>query len=475
MFSLNLIKPLSKFVVSLILFSILIQCSEDEVLKPEAELATTPSPDPEVTGYATASSVPCSSCNYVVPGNKTTIDGKALGFKPGWVICLNSDTNYPYLTLTNVVGTSSNPIIITNCGGEVTIDAPGKPFVLKVANSKHFRLTGGNVNNGYGIKLTGASTNGLVLGPLTTNFEIDHIEAFQVGFAGIMAKTDPTCDDATIRDNFTMRNVSFHHNYVHDTGGEGFYIGHTAFNGAKTSCGTRLPHVIENVQIYRNLVRNSGWDAIQLSSATVGASIAYNRVENYSTKNNPDQSGGISLGGGTGGVCHSNIIKSGNGSGMVVFGLADNLIHNNIIVNPKGMGIFCDERTAPGAGYRFVNNTIINPKTEGIRLYSDQVPMNTFINNIIVNPGSYATMGDRAYVYLLSSNVKLTSSNNYFTRDINKLKFINPSGSNYRLNTGSPAIDKGRDISAYSITKDYYSASRLKGAYYDIGASEFQQ
>lgn len=451
----------------LLILSPLFQCQDEEIVS----RISTSGDSSKVSAQAIASSLTCSSCTYVVPANKTTIDGKVLGFKPGDVICLNAATTYSYLTFVNMVGTSDNPIILTNCGGEVTIDAPGKPFVIKIGNSKYFRVTGGNVNNGYGIKLKGASTNGLVLGPLSTNFEIDHIEVFNVGFAGIMAKTDPNCDDATIRGNFTMRNVSFHHNYIHDTKGEGFYIGHTSFNGAKTACGTRLPHTIEGVRIYRNLVRNSGWDGIQLSSATKGASINNNIVENYSTLNNPDQRGGICIGGGTGGVCHSNIIKSGNGAGLVVFGLADNMIYNNIITNAGTMGIFCDERTGPGAGYKFINNTIINPKTEGIRIYSETVP-NLFINNIIVNPGSLATYGSNAYVMKLNS-VNIDMSNNYYTTDINSVKFANPAGNNFRLLNGSPAIDKGRNISTYNITRDYYNAIRLQDAGYDIGAAEF--
>lgn len=446
----------------------LFQCTEEDFIEPEITAETE-----EVTAHAVASSLVCSSCTFIIPAGKTTIDAQALGIKPGAVVCFKSGVSYGYVTLTNFTGTADNPIIISNCGGEVTINAPSKPFVLKIANSKYFRVTGGNVNNGYGIKLTGASTNGLVLGPFTTNFEIDHMEVYQVGFAGMMAKTDPTCDNATVRGSFTMKNVSFHHNYIHDTGGEGFYIGHTAFGGANTACGIRLPHTIEGVRIYRNLVRNSGWDGIQLSSATKGAVVNNNIVENYSTLNNPDQRGGICIGGGTGGVCHSNLVKGGNGPGMVIFGLADNLIHNNIITDAGTMGIFCDERTAPGSGYRFIHNTIINPKTEGIRLYSDQVPMNVFVNNIIVNPGTFSLYGNNAYVMKLSSNVKVQVENNFFTLNINDAKFLNAAAGNFRLTSTSPLIDAGKEISVYNISRDFYNAVRLKGFGYDIGASEF--
>jgi hypothetical protein len=457
-------KTLISILIPVSLLTIFSQCTEDEVVEPTAVYT---GEDLAVFANATASSADCSTCNYIVPANKSTIDGKTLGIQPGWVICLQTGVAYQYLTFNNIVGSETNPVIITNCGGEATITASGKPYVVKITNSKYFRVTGGTVSNGYGIKIKTSSTNGLILGPLSTNFEIDHLEVSNVGFAGIMAKTDPTCDDATVRGNFTMRDVYFHHNYVHDTGGEGFYIGHTSYNGINTSCGFRYPHTIEGVEISNNLVKNSGWDGIQLSSAPLDATIAYNTVQNYSVKNNPDQQGGITLGGGTGGVCNNNIIKGGYGPGMVVFGLADNLIHNNIICNAGTMGIFCDERTEPGKGYTFLNNTIISPGGDGLRIYAEKVPMNVFSNNIVVNPKS------GVYVAKLSTAVNLQAENNYQTQTIDELKFVNAAGYNFRVAAGSPVINQGKDVSAYSITKDYYKASRFKGGYYDIGAAEY--
>ena len=156
---------------------------------------------------------------------------------------------------------------------------------------------------------------------------------------------------------------------------------------------------------------------------------------------------------------------------MAIFGLADNLIHDNIIVNAGKMGIFCDERTEPGAGYKIINNTIINPKTEGMRIYSEHVPVNTIMNNIIVNAGSYSAYADGSYIMKLYG-VNLDMSNNYTTQDISDLKFVNPATFNYRLTDESPVIDIGKNISTYGIFKDFYGANRLRGATYDIGASE---
>jgi hypothetical protein len=453
-------------------------CAEEEIaLSPGSNTITQVTQEPTATTMAVATTV-CSTCTYVVPSNTYKVDGNALGLKPGAVICLSSANKYANIVFVNINGTAEQPITITNCGGTVNINGTGKSFGLKTENSKYFRITGSSAAT-YGIKISGSNL-GITLDKLSTNFEVDHVEIYNIGFAGIMAKTDPTCDDATIRGNFTMRDISLHHNYVHETGGEGFYVGNSFYKDGvnNATCGVRLPHAIEGAKIYNNIVKNSGWEGIQVGSATVGAAIYNNTIENYGTKNVNNQRNGLQIGEGTGGLCYNNLIKTGPGNGMVVLGLGDNVIHDNIIVNAGAIGIFCDERYTPGPGFKFLNNTIIAPGTDGIRIYADLVPMNVIMNNIIVSPGSYGTYKSPrttadSYVYKLSTNVKLTMSNNYFTQDIASVKFVNAAASNYRLVSGSPAINKGGVITDYSIATDFYQKARIKGAAVDIGAAEY--
>lgn len=421
----------------------------------------------------------CSTCTYVVPANTHIIDGLVLGFKPGDVICLNAATAYKNLLFRNIVGTAEQPIIIQNCGGTAVLNATGYSFGLKMQYSKYFKLSGGATANSYGIRIQGGHI-GVALGDLSTNFEVDHLEVANSGFAGIMAKTDPSCDPASWRENFTMKNINLNYNYVHDSGGEGFYVGNSFFaTGVNTDCGLKFPHEIHYLRLYNNIVKNSGWDGIQVGCATVGAKVYGNSVENYGVLNQFNQRNGMQLGEGTGGLCYGNFIKQGTGNGMNVLGLGTNVIYNNVIVNTGDMGIFCDERYTPGPGFKFINNTIINPKTDGIRLYAEKVEMNAIINNIIVNPGNYTkyvypkTPND-AYVYKLSKDLRVDMRNNYFTTSLDDLQFTDASLCNYRLLLTSPAIDKGADITTFAIGTDFYKKSRLRGLGYDIGASEYQ-
>jgi len=417
----------------------------------------------------------CISCTYVVPADARIIDAAVLGLQPGSVIGLDARVSYGPLLFRNLTGTHDNPITIRNCGGVARVDGTGRDYAIKTENSKFFRITGDGQTGEYGIIVNGGSL-GIALAHLSTQFEVDHVEIQNVGFAGIMAKTDPGCDEATWRQNFLMKNVSLHHNYIHDTGGEGIYAGNSFFLGAETRCGKQLPHEIHYIRIFGNIVKNTGWDGIQLGCATRGASIYNNTIENYGLADNSVQNSGIQIGTGTGGLCYNNLIRNGTGNGMVVLGLGDNVVYNNVIDQAGSNGIFCDERYTPGTGFTFVNNTILNPARDGIRIYAELVPRNVIINNIITNPGSYYSYvyprkPEDAFIYR-PSDVNVEASNNYFSMETASLQLSNVASSDYRVQSTSPVIDQGADISAYNIRSDFYYKPRLKGAAYDIGAVE---
>jgi hypothetical protein len=460
---------LTRFTALALVCSALFQCTEDELVTPD------PTVENDQTTSATATT-DCG-CTYTVPSNTYAVDGTALAIKPGAVICLKYGNTYGNIVFRNLKGTATSPITIRNCGGTVTLNATGRPFGLKTEMSQYIRITGGTGTT-YGIKVNGG-TQGVQLEKLTTQVEVDHLEIASSGFAGVMAKTDPTCDNATVRGNFVMKNVLLHDNYVHDTGGEGFYVGNTFYlNGMNTPCGVRLPHIIEGLKIYNNVVKNSGWEAIQVGSCPSGAEVYNNRIENYGVRNVQYQNNGVQFGEGAPGKFYNNYIKSGKGIALFILSNASNYVYNNVIVNAGQDGIFVDERTATGPGFKFINNTIINPGTNGMRLYSDLVTMNNVLNNIIVNPGSYSKYtyprtGNDAYVYLLSKTVKVQLANNHFTRDIATLKFRNAGAYDYALTSTSPVINKGYNISTYNITVDYAQQPRLKGTAYDIGAYEY--
>jgi hypothetical protein len=427
-----------------------------------------------------------------IPASQLIIDGNNYNINPGDTIRLSSGIK-EYLRISNFHGDSLHYIVFINDSGSVIIQNNSHPFGILIVNSSYFKFTGTGVDTiKYGFKIlkTQANMNGLNISGKTTNYEIDHFEIANTGFAGIMAKTDPVCDLSTNYGYFTQYQTSIHDNYLHDIGGEGFYIGHSYFGGYQTNCNgqadTLYPHELKGVRIFNNYLENCHWDGIQLGCATEDCEIYGNIVTNYGLDSINGQNSGIQISGGTTGKCYNNLISNGSGNGINVFGLGNNLIFNNIILNagknyfvnnPTQIvnGIFCDDRTTiSGLPFMFMNNTIINPKTDGIRFYSTQSNNNKFFNNIIIHPGSLGNYSNinQSYIFL-SNGVNASLSNNYFAPDMININFKDSLSANFKLTAISPALDAGIDVSPYGINFDFDNIPRPSSFGYDIGAYEY--
>jgi hypothetical protein len=320
---------------------------------------------------------------------------------PGTTITIPAGTRGPLL-LKNLKGTPDKPILITNTGGKVTFKATKTAsYGFKAMNCSNIRF----VASAYGeIEIDGGNI-GVTFDNFTTDFTISNLEVHNSGFAGIMAKTDPTCDKATQRGNFVVRNVNITNNYIHDVGGEGIYLGNSFYaKGFKAACGQLvLPHDIVNANVSFNRTENTGCEGIQVGSATKGAVIANNTVTNAGISPfAAGQSNGIQIGEGTGGSCYGNVVKNARGNGIIVLGLGDNVVFDNTITDSGENGIFADTRTAAPQFFMFINNTIVNSKVYAIKLNSISLPMHFILNNKITGNG----------IKLASAKVKATFVSN---------------------------------------------------------------
>jgi hypothetical protein len=410
---------------------------------------------------------PTVDCTYTVKSSEWEVDGANIA--AGSVICIPAGERGA-LIFKNLKGTLGKPIIIINKGGKVIFTASASAgYTFKTLNCQYFKVQGNGVSSiKYGFVVDGGNI-GMTMDGLSSDFEIENVEVRNSGFAGIMAKTDPACDVTTQRGHFTMRNVILHNNYVHNTGGEGFYVGNSFYaDGVSASCGTVLPHDVVNVKVYNNVTESTGCEGIQVGSAISGCEIYNNTVRAPGiTPFGAGQNNGIQIGEGTGGKCYNNLIMNAPGNGIIVLGLGDNLVFNNYIINAGGNGIFADSRYTPGPNFQFINNTIISPASNGIKLDSEIIPMNTVINDVIINPGSGVSIAKK------SSSVKLTALNNYMNKDISTCQFTNYIGGDYHLLLSSPLINTGANVSSYGITFDYYGTARPSGTAFDIGATEY--
>ncbi len=431
------------------------------------------------------------TCSKTIDSITPYIDWKSSAFndiRPGDTVCLQAG-NWKYIELKNFHGTAEKPIVFINSGGTVIINTDNY-FGIKIANSSHIVFTGsGDSQAKYGFKilkvLKGA---GMSIGDYSTNIEIAHVEISHTLLAGVYAKTDPTCTNlGATRGKFVMRNFSFHDNWIYDVTDEGLYIGNSHYAGLYLpGCDTTVyPHVLKGVFIYNNLVENTGFDGIQVSSADSNCQIHDNHINYDSQAGETDQMSGIMIGGGS--VCntYNNTITNGKGDGIDVLGMGGFNIFNNLIVNagkyylpnqPDKMkhGIYVGNVvTTPNAVLGIYNNTIVSPKSFGISLANNDLKSILVKANLIVAPGKYADIGSDAYINSNNMNpANIDKSHNYTTNNINEVRFIRADAGNYDLQPSSPAVDYGTDLTAEGITFDILNRSRPFHGLFSAGAYE---
>lgn len=415
--------------------------------------------------------------------------------KPGDTLILEKGVK-EYMIFRNLSGDENLVITIINGQGQVIIDTEHY-FGISVRNCRYIRLTGfGDEAHEYGISIQRVlNGGGLGIGSGSSDVEVDHIAVMHCAGVGINAKTDPDCSFTTTRDKFTQFNTHIHHNYISDVDFEGMYIGSTKYFGQMINCNCSdtllLPSLLNGVKIHDNIIHNTGWDGIQVSSASTNCEIFRNIVTRDSNGEVFAQMSGILLGGGSDCDCFNNFIADGKGTGIESHGLGGYRIFNNIIKNAgisylpgdqsaRKYGIYISDITLhPDSSIHILHNTIINPKSDGIRFTDIPGMYHSVVNNVIINPGNYWNYendnstyeGIDAYVMLQNIETPVFISNNFFSLDIGSAHFANDE---FALSADSPLIDSGN---AYMqpVHFDFYGYSRPGGGRPDIGAFEFHE
>eukprot|EP01060_Flectonema_neradi_P034181 TRINITY_DN592_c0_g2_i2.p1 TRINITY_DN592_c0_g2~~TRINITY_DN592_c0_g2_i2.p1 ORF type:complete len:385 (+),score=53.18 TRINITY_DN592_c0_g2_i2:77-1231(+) len=269
-------------------------------------------------------------------------------------------------------------VTIKNCGGVVTTSSWHYSISVERCSDVTITGTGEDLSDHpYGFRLGGT----LGVGGSTRAVSIDHVEVYRASFAGIMIKTDPSCDPLTWRENLVMDKVIVRDNLIHSTGdGEGMYIGYT-FNLRELECDgvqtTVYPHRITNVLISNNVVSDTGADGIQLGQVDGNCIVEGNVISRFGKRPfSPSyQQNGFQMNGRNAIVRNNTIVDgAGSGNGMIVFG-DNHIVEKNTIIRPGANGIFTDSRpvpTAPGEGglaQQLVSNTIIDAPEFGIKMY----------------------------------------------------------------------------------------------------------
>jgi len=420
----------------------------------------------------------------IVPSGTCYIDGNASPYnmlKGGDTLFFQAGSKQ-YLQIKNFIGTNRVPIVFMNINGMVTFNTDFY-YGIKIANCRYIRLTGtGDPKYFYGFMIQRvAGGAGLSIGELSSDVEIDHIYVSNTPIAGIYDKTDPDCSLTSARNRFTQYNTVLHDNYISDVGNEGMYIGSSFYSGETIQCNGKdtviYPSILDGVRIYNNIVRSTGWDGIQVGSASKNCMIFNNLVMFDSQAAVDFQMSGILIGGGSNCDCYNNYIYKGKGDGIESLGLGNYRIFNNVIVdagrtyypiNPTKMkyGIYVNDNSCePGNTFSILFNDIINPKSNGIRFSSTKSKKNLIASNAIINPG----LGSTGYIMVTSPTYDVLLKNNYEAMNLNGAGFVDTT---YSVEKTSFLIDTGYSGNK-NITFDYYFHPRPYGGGFNIGVNEY--
>lgn len=335
-----------KFAVSMMVAGAFFACDTDD-----SEMIETPSNSPEIGDgndslvVTPPDSVPdqnpppveleLDSNEVLVDGQIRTVDiwieadvsdfrAERYNIQPGAVIAFRGGEGVTrtYIDFRGVKGTESEPIIITN-KGKVNISSNiAHKHAIKFIGCTNIRLLGnGDPEISKGITVAQSGSSGVAIGDYSSDFEVAHLEIKHVGFAGILAKTDGGGSSG-----FVMKNLDFHHNIIHDTHGEGMYIGQTKVDGA---------HAIVNLKVHHNLIYNTGWDLFQVANTTENIEVYNNTMVNGGLGNVPMQNQGFQIGDWSGGKYYNNIIMNSQSRLLFVKGGHNIELFNNYFSTQK--------------------------------------------------------------------------------------------------------------------------------------------
>ena len=422
----------------------------------------------------------------VVTTSINLIDGTIAPYntvQPGDTIFLEAGIRNKLL-IRNFTGSAQKPITFINKAGIVNISTDDY-YGISISNCRYFRFSGmGTSYDYYGIQITKVLVGaGMGISSMSSDIEIDHILIKNCLTAGIYAKTDPTCTNNVSRETFTQFNTIIHDNYISNVGNEGMYIGSSFYSGMTINCNGKdsivMPPILDGVKIYNNIVKSTGWDGIQVSSASKNCQIYNDSIINDSQAEVSSQMSGIIMGGGSKCDCFNNFISDGKGDGIENHGLGGTNIYNNIIVNagisyypndPTKMkhGIFIsDVSVMKDSSFNIIFNNIINAKTDGIRFQSINSKNNLIASNLIFHSGTYniPSLIDN-YVVIPNALSDVLLKNNFFTKNIQDAGI---SLTDYTILPGSPLIKKAY-YNNMGVQFDFKYTPRPTGVISDIGA-----
>lgn len=293
---------------------------------------------------------------------------------------------------------ASRPLVITNKGGQVRVGGLDHYYLFVLGGGSNWVLTGrydpvsktghadypghragsfANSQGTYGILVDDDfvrdGNSGLAAGGGATAFEIEYVEVREVGFAGMLVKTDDAGDAH-------MEDVRIHDNYIHDTGSEGFYIGSTQ---------QQPQHQIRRFELFNNRVLRTGTEAMQIGQVGDDSRIHHNvfgpSAVDWRAAFQAYQDGNlqVSIRAGLLEIDHNIFIGAG-GSWAGIFGAevdgdtreaGDGVnLHHNYFSATRNLGMYVNNTALSPMEYRIADNVFRNYEFRRDEVHTDASP-----------------------------------------------------------------------------------------------------
>ncbi len=424
------------------------------------------------------------------------------GIRPGDIVVLKGPKRGK-INFKNCKGTAEQPIQIKNdtqAAGPLIIEHSGDGFQTTCINCEYVNwdgtgkwvgapaglcgvsVVGGDYKLGRshcGIIfrcISGSAHRGLRFSGSSKNFTVKGVELdgnFPACTSGIGLSINDHEYNVTDHPGEWREGMHILNNYIHHSGTSATYIGGNV-NPEKGGAGD-IP--LRNNEIAFNYIDHPGCSGVKYKNVTAGLSRIHH---NYVT--NTGQSAGTLADG-----CDS--------AGIILFEAGFTDVYNNYIESPnpnsEGAGTCITQNIVhqsavdvPKLPTRIFNNIVHNCKGSGISsLRKDQYasePSPQIFNNTIVSPigGTGLNVNSSISVCEVKNNIvadeKISASQCASARNISgtslSMKFSDVSSKNFRLTSGSPAVDAG---GAPCPVDDIWGVPRPAGAACDVGAFEF--
>ena len=398
--------------------------------------------------------------NDANPGTATqpfrTISRAARAVDPGDVVNVMSGT---YAEAVEIVtsGTSSLPITFI-ANGDVIVTAPNndsRASVFKILGKTDIVISGFTVKNGQNGIRVDKSRGGVPSQRITIkknrislskssgirvafsrNIIVDSNVVEKTNWGGVHEMISVINTDGFVVKNNEVFNGHFVINGVRKEGKEGIDIKDGSRNGQVLN---NKVHDLQRLGIYLD-----AWDSLTQNIEVIG-NIVYN--------------------------CKQGIALSSESGGL----LKDILVSNNITHHNVNYGITVPgwNGDGPRENIRIVNNTVYGNDAGGISISTRNIYRLDIHNNIISNNDGPALIAANAGLVTTSYNnlVSGKSSGNIHSGTIyGDPRFVSASTGNFRLASGSAAINKGRTHP--EVPADIAGTLRPRGGAYDVGAFE---